>query len=182
MKVFGIGLSRTGTTSLTAALTILGFRTIHYPQDAITERELRARPPPDSPLQLSVLRRHDAMTDTPTALCFRQLDLGYPGSRFVLTLRDEEMWLRSCERHYAKSTRPRGYLAWVREQVYGTAVFDPDQLLRAHRAHLAAVREYFVGRTDLLELNICGGQGWSELCPFLGRSLPTNPFPRLNAS
>ena len=30
-KVFGIGLSRTGTSSLYEALTILGIDTIHYP-------------------------------------------------------------------------------------------------------------------------------------------------------
>ncbi|HEV8715109.1 MAG TPA: sulfotransferase [Candidatus Binatia bacterium] len=29
-KIFGLGLSRTGTTSLTEALEILGFSTIHY--------------------------------------------------------------------------------------------------------------------------------------------------------
>ena len=31
MKVFGIGLSRTGTTSLTAALSMLGINVVHYP-------------------------------------------------------------------------------------------------------------------------------------------------------
>lgn len=32
-KVFGIGLSRTGTTSLGTALNQLGIKTIHYPHD-----------------------------------------------------------------------------------------------------------------------------------------------------
>lgn len=36
MKVFGIGLSRTGTYSLSKALDVLGFYTIHYPIDPTT--------------------------------------------------------------------------------------------------------------------------------------------------
>ncbi|MDH3688934.1 MAG: hypothetical protein OEU36_05585 [Gammaproteobacteria bacterium] len=34
-KVFGIGLSKTGTTSLAAALTELGYRTRHYVDTSI---------------------------------------------------------------------------------------------------------------------------------------------------
>jgi len=30
MRVFGVGLSRTGTTSLVAALRLLGYHTTHY--------------------------------------------------------------------------------------------------------------------------------------------------------
>jgi hypothetical protein len=40
-KVFGIGLSRTGSMSLTEALTILGFRALHFPADPVTQRERR---------------------------------------------------------------------------------------------------------------------------------------------
>ena len=39
-KVFGLGPVRTGTTSLAAALNQLGINTIHYPHDAVTQREL----------------------------------------------------------------------------------------------------------------------------------------------
>ena len=44
-KVFGLGLSRTGTTSLGRALNILGIKTIHYPCDKKTYEpaKLKAR-------------------------------------------------------------------------------------------------------------------------------------------
>lgn len=181
-KVFGIGLSRTGTTSLTAALRALGYRATHYPDDAITERELKGRPAHDRPMHLSVLDRRDAMTDTPAALCYRQLDLGYPGSRFVLTLRDERSWLASISGHFARYPHPGRYVLWLREQIYGTSRFEPETLARAYWTHVAGVLEYFVNRpSDLLCYRICDGDGWLELCRFLKRPILTTEFPRLNA-
>jgi hypothetical protein len=44
-KVFGIGLSRTGTVSLATALTALGIEARHYPHDPITQEELAAPAP-----------------------------------------------------------------------------------------------------------------------------------------
>jgi peroxiredoxin len=71
-KIFGIGLSRTGTTSLTEALTLLGYRTLHFPWDEVTRAELYqflACHPASA--QLSVLQVADAITDTP-ACCLYQ--------------------------------------------------------------------------------------------------------------
>ncbi len=41
-KVFGLGLSKTGTSSLTDALNLLGIRSTHYPHDERTYDELRS--------------------------------------------------------------------------------------------------------------------------------------------
>ena len=60
-KVFGIGLSRTGTVSLTAALNVLGIDAVHYPNDAATQEELKA-----GRYRLSVLDRVQALTDIPS--------------------------------------------------------------------------------------------------------------------
>ena len=29
-------------------------------------------------------------------------------------------------------------------------------------------------------MNICDGDGWEVLCPFLGKDIPNVPFPKLN--
>ncbi|NEQ26956.1 MAG: hypothetical protein F6K28_49635, partial [Microcoleus sp. SIO2G3] len=40
------------------------------------------------------------------------------------------------------------------------------------------VVEYFKDRPDsLLVLDICGGEGWEELCTFLGTPAIDQPFP-----
>ncbi len=52
-RIFGIGLSRTGTKSLATALNTLGIATIWYPQDSQTFAELAI-----GKFRLSVLQRY----------------------------------------------------------------------------------------------------------------------------
>ncbi len=168
MKIFGIGLSRTGTYSLNAALEVLGFRARHYPMDAIRDA-----------------RQFDALTDVPVVAAMRALACLYPSARWVMTVRDESAWLGSCrawwESHSA--SKSKGERWRMRTAIYGTVDFDPEQFRRVRRAHDAMVAAYFADRPEsLLELNICAGQGWETLCPFLGVPIPGVPFPHENAS
>jgi hypothetical protein len=65
--------------------------------------------------------------------------------------------------------------------LYGTATFVPDQFAQAYRQHVQDVRAYFETRPEaLLVLDICGGEGWERLCPFLRSEIPDLPFPRMN--
>ena len=73
-KVFGLGLSRTGTTSLGTALNQLGINTIHYPHDAVTQRELELRSG-----VLSILNKYQGIVDISVVPFYHQLDRAYPG-------------------------------------------------------------------------------------------------------
>jgi hypothetical protein len=170
-KVFGIGLSKTGTLSLDAAFGMLGLRSVHYPP---AEDMLEGR--------FSVLAGYDAASDISVSVAFRELDRAFPGSRFILTIRDPAHWLESIEAHLARRNThaytgrtPAGML---RERVYGSRTFNRDRYTRAFRCHTEAVDEHFRSRPDdLLVMDICSGQGWDHLCPFLGLPTPTEPFP-----
>ena len=96
-KIFGIGLSRTGTKSLTLALNMLGFKVAHYPDDEITLKELMAEK-----YNFSILNDFDGITDITVAPFYAQLDNLFPDSKFILTIRDKESWLRSVETHFGK--------------------------------------------------------------------------------
>ena len=72
-KVFGLGLSKTGTTSLAAALNTLGIKTIWYPHDEKTLAELRS-----AEYRLSILEEYDGAVDTPIVPYYAQLDKIYP--------------------------------------------------------------------------------------------------------
>ena len=167
-KIFGIGLSKTGTTSLTTALTILGYRSIHYPP----ADELDA-----------ILRTHDAATDTSVACQFESLDERYPNSKFILTWRDPSDWMISARREF--ENRPVS-LAWKREvrtRIYGSADWDADLFGRMYDRFNRRVRAYFSNRPhSLLTMNIIAGDGWAPLCGFLGKAVPIVPFPHDNAS
>ena len=35
---------------------------------------------------------------------------------------------------------------------------------------------------DFLTMNICGGERWEILCPFLSEEIPKEPFPKVNTT
>jgi hypothetical protein len=161
MKIFGIGLERTGTTSLAAAMRRIGFTTHHFPRST------------------NEIAEADFSNDITVACRYRDLDRLYPGSKFILTVREEEAWLDSCERWYGSLLQNRvldftGMAAAL--YLYGIEVFDRE-IWRAGRAyHERGVLAHFADRPgDLLVIDICGGEGWEKLLPFLAGAMP--PFP-----
>ena len=184
-KVFGLGLWRTGTTSLTRALRELGVRCKHYPYDKKTQDELWSEKTP-----LSILERYDAITDISIVPFYKTLDRLYPGSRFILTIRDEATWLDSMRRQIERlwnsslmeNPQFRAFSEAISERVYGGIAFEPERLATKYREHVADVQGYFVDRAgDLLTMNIVDADGWEKLCPFLGVPTPESPFPYVNA-
>jgi hypothetical protein len=190
-RIFGIGLSRTGTTSLDAALETLSYRTIHFPADPVTQAEMMAFLTDGGPsLRLSVLDWRDAMTDTPAAATFEGLDVAYPGSRFILTVRDKESWLESCAAYWPSRAEPYlaehqdsegEYISAVFLKLFGSVGFNRDAFARGYDDYHDRVRSYFARRpSDLLTIDVSAGDGWGPLCAFLGRPVPGRPFPRTN--
>jgi hypothetical protein len=185
-RIFGIGLSKTGTTSLTRALEILGYRTNHFPYSAVRFEQGRLR------LDVDRLHRWDAATDSPMALYFRTLEERFPKARFILTERDVDSWIASCQHNHVwpgdyvsnKGIRLFPHIRKIlclHRNVYGTERFQPEVFRKAYEDHRAAVIDHFdrKGR-ELLIMNICAGDGWERLCDFLGVPVPDVPFPREN--
>jgi hypothetical protein len=188
-RIFGIGLGRSGTSSLTDALHLLGYRSLHYPEDDQTKEEVTAfLAAPGDRLQLTVLERLDAIIDTPICATFEALDAAYPGSKFILTIREKQSWLASWRRFWEVWLEPylrnhggdagAVYMNALHQSVYGRTTFDADHFAHAYDRHHARVRRHFDDRpADLLTIDICAGQGWGPLCGFLGLPEPTEPFP-----
>ncbi len=184
MKVFGIGLSRTGTKSLTMALNQLNFKVIHYPSGQTILNELES-----GNYNFSVLKEFDGITDITVAPYYAQLDQLFPDSKFILTVRDKDSWLRSIEAHWSGKpvleTAPDNEAKMklrrlLRLAVYGTYVFNKERLSYVYDLHYRNVIEYFKARPDsLLVINICGGESWNKLCPFLNLPLLNEPFPSM---
>lgn len=164
-KVFGLGLSRTGTTSLTVALLELGYDARHYPK----------------PINLlGEAKKHDALTDIPVILAYREFDQLYPDAKFILTVRDLEFWLDSCRRHWGskKHRKDNAVALLVRRAVFGTEFFDRKLFIQAYQIHYNQVVNYFKDRPDkLLIMDICAGDGYEVLCPFLDLKVPDKAFP-----
>lgn len=169
-KVFGIGLGRTGTTSLCQALGHLGYRTIHLPQ------------------QLNLTEQYDAAGDVSVAVAFRELDWRYPNAKFILTVRPIDEWLASWQSHDTKMHRLMngklaGWLRRLRIQTFGQCEFDPVVWRKAYQRHYQEVVDYFEQRAHkLLLYSLCDGDGWESLCHFLEMPIPQVAFPHRNAS
>lgn len=172
MKVFGIGLNKTGTISLHEALETLGFRSLHWGGPEVRVQVERALA--DGRPLVEDFPQYDAFSDI-WALSehFDVLDRQYPGSRFVLTTRDVDSWVESRRRHVARNLARR---AEGRYDGTFLTVDEPAWRAQFHEHH-DRVATYFAGRTDLLVLRIAEGEGYEKLCPFLGVEPPPTPFP-----
>lgn len=177
-KIFGIGLSRTGTTSLTKALEILGYKSKHFPKiHTYRGRELK--------LNTKIIERYEAFTDTPIARFYKELDKKYPESKFILTIRDKKSWLKSCKKFFSKrdETNTPKRLLKLHKDIYNTSSFNKIEFSKSYDKHTNEVLSYFENRnSDLLIINITKGEGWEKLCPFLKKPHPNVPFPNLNTS
>ena len=104
-RIFGIGLNKTGTTSLDSALVILGFPSLHFGGQAAHDAVQRAIDE-RVPLLSYLDPRYDAFSDIGLlSRRFVMLDQQYPGSRFVLTTRPTADWIDSRRRHVERNLK-----------------------------------------------------------------------------
>lgn len=180
-KIFGIGMPKTGTSSLNSALGILGVRSCHFPADPTTIQEIRT-----AHYRLSILDRYDALTDIPVPAIFAQLDSHWPNSKFILTVRDLDHWLNSCRNAPFNSPKAIPKMGSKRDfyriLLYGCVSFNEERFTWVYNKHLKLVRDHFSGAkaSQLLTLDIANGDGWEKLCPFLGVPIPDRDFPHAN--
>jgi hypothetical protein len=168
-KVFGIGFHKTGTKSLAAALQILGYRVTG--PDGVRDPDIRHTA---YDMAFRLVPRFDAFQDNPWPILYRELDERYPGSKFVLTVRPTEAWIKSVVSFFGTDTTP------MREWIYGVGSPKGSEKIYLERydRHNREVLQHFQGRAeDLLVLKVTEGEGWESLCPFLGVEVPSVPFP-----
>lgn len=143
-KVFVVGLSKTGTTSLGDALSRLGYRRSGWEDvrsrwlyHAWSRGYLR-------PLQ-SHAGRFDAFEDIPWAQAYRRFADIYPSAKFVLSRRhDEQTWLNSVDAHTIRR-RWDGH-----RDLYGCyeARHCRQSYLDAYRKHNEDVVRFFAARNE----------------------------------
>lgn len=174
-KVFGIGLGRTGTKSLAHAMKLLGYTIKH------------------EPAHIDLVLQHDYLGGLLIAARYKFLDFAYREAKFILTVREIESWLRSAENFgrnkYGFPSRCGRFgstsiplrRAELRYHLYGSCCFDRDKFEKNYWKHQDDVVIHFTDRIGkLLIMDICGGDGWEVLCPFLGIDVPSIKFPHMN--
>lgn len=180
-KVFGIGMFKTGTTSLKLAFQGLGF---------VTDGAYRPLLPTLSPLfdldrnpfehlmdDLEALSTQaQAFCDSPWLFLYKEMDVLYPNSKFILTLRHDPAALATSEINMWRSHLSHW---WKRET--GRDV-NEAMFIDRYFKHNQQIRDYFSGREDLLEICIeTEEKPWERICNFLGiDEIPNQDFPHVN--
>ena len=201
-KVFGIGMGKTGTTSLERAFIELGFRVGPQP---MFEGHFDAWAAADYSTFVADIERFEAFQDVPFCLprAYRLLHDQFPSAKFVLTVRDSpEQWYDSLCRFHSKVFGRAGALptegdlaaaayvspgwAFRVSRIYDTPPgrpYDRTSLLRVYETHIRETRSFFAGREkSLLVLNVADSDAFSRLAAFLGQPPASKPFPHLNRS
>ena len=182
--VFGIGLGKTGTTTLNDVLNILGWSSVHFPNPDITRSILTQEN-----------TEFNAATDTPIAANYKELYERYPGAKFILTVRNSSEWLDSIETHQKTKGKYGHKIPWIstlRKMLYGSEHFNTELYSEAFFGHSAEVVHYFFEKAggenfndklliiDLTREDRTERQKWERICKFLNEPLPLVKFPHSN--
>lgn len=175
-KVFGIGLNKTGTTTLGQCGKILGLNCTSCDRSLLKDFAVKK----DFTRIRQTVSQFDLFEDWPWPLLYKDLDEMYPGSKFILTVRKSETaWLESLKKHAIKRP-PFGH---CRKLAYGFNYphKHEQEHLEFYRTHNDNVRSYFKNRTsDFIEICWENGDDFDKLCKFLGCDNPDIPVPHVN--
>lgn len=203
-KIFCVGRNKTGTKSLSKALRMLGYRIADQRTGELLMDDWFKR---DFSRIISFCKTGgDAFQDVPFSLpyTFTVMDQNFPGSKFILTMRDSpEQWYQSLVRFHSEKFSPgktptkedllnATYVepSWMWKTnrfIYNTPEDDPynQEIMTSHYIRYnESVMDYFRYRKDdLLVLNPSDPGAYRKLSRFLG--LPEGidrPFPWENKS
>jgi hypothetical protein len=186
LTVIGAGFGRTGTTSMKTALEILELGPCHHMSEVNSSPQQktmwRSVVRDTAPSWDEVFAGYHSAVDWPTAYYWRELSEHFPTAKVILTLRDADSWYESMAntifRVIGSSTDAESLgVALIREKVF-KGHLDREQAIAAFEANTAAVQAA-LPPARLLTYKI--GDGWEPLCEFLGKDLPSVPYPRSNS-
>lgn len=176
-KIFGIGLARTGTTTLSKALEILGYKSVHVECNVMEVTSVNGV---DSfEIKKDVIEKNEAIIGTPLSPCYAKLAHKYPDALFILTIRDSISWLNSCSLGFITEKYMDDNHRALHRWLYDSILYDRDKFLKGYTDFVTKVLSFFNNnfRHRLFAYNICSGIGWQPLCKFLKKSIPYCPMP-----
>ena len=203
LKVFCIGLGKTGTTSIEKTLKELGFKMGDQRQGELLIKDWGQR---NFSKIIKLCYTADAFQDVPFCLpyTYQALDQEFSNAKFILTKRDNPMqWFNSLTNFHSKlwadgkripteedlknaNYLKKGWPFLSHKLVYDTPknnLYQKDYMINFYNNHLYQVKEYFRHRPGkLLEVNIADSKDYFKLCEFLNKKPLADDFPWLNKS
>jgi|TARA_Y100000310_G_C20473360_1_gene711179 hypothetical protein len=176
-KVFFIGFAKTGTISLFAAMgSIFGFkcfhgggRDLHRTKDETIVEELKRRGYSEMLKDCDVYIDWEYLSNK-----FEVVYKHFPDAKYIFNTRNVDDWIESLKRHHSM-------LSQDSIEKSGWYFVDEEERREYYDNHTKKVLDFFKDKQgQFLVLNICSGDGYEKLCPFLGLDIPEKSFPYLH--
>ena len=198
LRVIGVGLPRTGTSSLKAALDMLGFGPCHHmfqlmgKPDRI-QKFLDAYDGKETDFY-ELMKGYGSTVDKPTIDFYKEIQQAYPEAKLILTVRDsDEKWFQSYQSTIGTLLESNyiGFALYLRRPLrlhHRLAKKSRAKTIRdygefapsIHSKHNEKIINENKGN-NLLVFNV--KEGWAPLCKFLQVDIPEGiPFPNVNDS
>ena len=203
LKVIGAGMGRTGTLSLKNALEILGNSKCYHLNELLLDpsrlslwEELQSSGSTDF---ASLFEGYYATTDAPGCLFVAELHKAFPEAKVILSVRDPESWYESALETIYRGTpitwRQKlsvglrgslnsefrrklpvlsfaGTLMW--KEYFEGRFLDKAFAMERYQAHNEFVKSLIPSEQLLI---FQSKEGWEPLCSFLGKPMPSVPYP-----
>ncbi len=190
LKVIGAGPGRTATFSTKFALEHIGFGPCYHMVEvfrrarrniALWQDVADGKPDWDT-----IFDGYSSTVDYPAAIYWRQLAEHFPQAKVLLTVRDADSWVESCN---ATINSPRMLASLEGSDVermfkgtylksFGEHINDPQWMADWYRAYNQEIIDTIPAERLLV---FHPKEGWEPLCEFLGVPVPAEPFPRVNS-
>lgn len=162
MKVLSAGYPKSGTTSLREACRYLGLVPYMDQRKALNQWYRGG-------LDLDIAE--DFLSGFPFCLAVEWVIEAHPDVKVVLCTREPTGWVRSLRR-WMELEVAKGF------EIFTEGVKTDADLIRMYEAHNQWVRRVCEERdVPLLDVSWEQGDGWLELCDFLGFEVPERGFP-----
>lgn len=209
MKVLVAGYPKTGTKTMSAALSRLGYEVCDVFDNYHTKQDDWTRIIKDGWTVDDFKRMYegvDAVVDAPACYFWEELYRAFPEAKIILTVRkNEDVWvdsllkfhtdvldsgflftlLHSLSPTYLKGMKniriPIASIMYGTKRTMRKSLYNPNRCLlkMKYRAHNAHVLQN--APADKLLVFNCT-EGWGPLCNFLEVPVPDEPFPRKNVA
>ena len=197
LKVIGAGFGRTGTNSLKLALEMLESQPCHHMLEVFpSENQINwfhDKAHGKSVVWEKVFENFGSAVDWPSSAYYQELAEYYPDSKVILSVRDPEKWYDSTKEtiYFVSTAIPKWILILSpqKRQIYEMiqqtiwqGVFDGkfedrDYAIKVFNDHIKDVKSIIPEDRLLIHE---AKEGWAPLCEFLGKSIPDQPYPRVN--
>jgi Sulfotransferase domain len=137
--------------------------------------------------------KFNAAVDWPSAAFYKQLMEVYPDAKVIHTTRDPEKWYKSVMNTIMPTAEMAGkpglLPAVAKRQEMAKKVMwdgelkgakDKETLVQLFKEHDEEVKNCVPA--DRLLWFETGVDGWEKLCKFLGKEVPSTPWPHINSS